>query len=303
MTPEELARLRPMSPSMGIMLESDLRAAVRKRHAPLRLTGQGAGGAAADAGGCRRDERMPFTTGILIGIGETRAERIESLLAIREIHVRYGHVQEIIVQNFRAKPETKMANAPEPDLNELLWTIAVARILFGPHMSIQAPPNLSPGVLPQIVAAGINDWGGVSPLTPDFVNPEAPWPHLDDLAAQTKSAGKFLHERLTIYPRLCPGSRYLGRTRSARADSRSDRCRRLSPYRRLEPGRAARAAGRRSGRDPPCTRERVSRYPADSRQGRRRRAARAMQKSSGCSRHAAMISAPWSRRLTGCARR
>ena len=104
------------------------------------------------------------------------------------------------VQNFRAKPETKMVNAPEPDLNELLWTIAVARIIFGAHMSIQAPPNLSPGVLPQIVHAGINDWGGVSPVTPDFVNPEAPWPHLEDLRRETASAGKFLHERLTIYP-------------------------------------------------------------------------------------------------------
>ena len=102
------------------------------------------------------------------------------MLAIRAIHAEHGHIQEIIIQNFRAKPETKMAQAPEPDLNELLWTIAVARIIFGREMSIQAPPNLSPGVLPQIVAAGINDWGGVSPLTPDFVNPEAPWPHLED---------------------------------------------------------------------------------------------------------------------------
>jgi FO synthase len=118
------------------------------------------------------------------------------------VHDRYDHIQEIIVQNFRAKPETKMARAPEPDLNELLWTIAVARIVFGAHMSIQAPPNLSPGVLAQIVAAGINDWGGVSPLTPDFVNPEAPWPHLDELARETAVAGKYLHERLTVYPRF-----------------------------------------------------------------------------------------------------
>ncbi|MEQ8692343.1 MAG: 5-amino-6-(D-ribitylamino)uracil--L-tyrosine 4-hydroxyphenyl transferase CofH, partial [Pseudomonadales bacterium] len=135
-----------------------------------------------------------------IGIGETRLERIESLLAIRAIHLEYGHIQEIIVQNFRAKAETKMVNAPEPDLNELLWTIAVARIIFGPSMSVQAPPNLSPGVLPQIVHAGINDWGGVSPVTPDFVNPEAPWPHLEDLRQETAAAGKFLTERLTIYP-------------------------------------------------------------------------------------------------------
>ncbi|MFQ3200654.1 MAG: FO synthase, partial [Zhongshania sp.] len=127
-------------------------------------------------------------------------ERVESLLALRELHQRYGHIQEIIVQNFRAKPNTKMASAPEPDLNELLWTIAVARLIFGAQMSIQAPPNLSPGVLPQLVAAGLNDWGGVSPLTPDFVNPEAPWPHLETLTKETAGAGKYLHERLTIYP-------------------------------------------------------------------------------------------------------
>lgn len=200
MTPEELRRLRHMSPSMGIMIESTSDRLCGKgmphygspdKVPAVRLQ------TLADAG----KARIPFTTGILIGIGETRAERIESLLAIRAIHAQYDHVQEIIVQNFRAKPETKMANAPEPDLNELLWTIAVTRILFGPAMSVQAPPNLSPGVLEKIVDAGINDWGGVSPLTPDFVNPEAPWPQLDDLAAQTRAAGKSLHERLTIYPR------------------------------------------------------------------------------------------------------
>ena len=200
MSPAELARLRMVSPSMGIMIESTSERLCQKgmphygspdKEPAIRLQ------TLADAGAAR----IPFTTGILIGIGETRLERIESLLAIREIHERYGHVQEIIVQNFRAKPETKMAHAPEPDLNELLWTIALTRILFGPTMSVQAPPNLSPGVLEKIVAAGINDWGGVSPLTPDFVNPEAPWPQLDDLARQTRAAGKTLHERLTIYPR------------------------------------------------------------------------------------------------------
>ena len=199
MTPEELARLRRISPSMGIMLESTSERLCQKgmphygspdKVPAVRLQ------TLADAG----KARIPFTTGILIGIGETRRERIESLLAIRAIHAEYGHIQEIIVQNFRAKPETKMALAPEPDLDELLWTIAMARLIFGPEMSVQAPPNLSPGVLGQIVAAGINDWGGVSPLTPDFVNPEAPWPHLDDLARETALAGKHLHERLTVYP-------------------------------------------------------------------------------------------------------
>jgi FO synthase len=200
MTPEELRKLRHMSPSMGIMIESTSDRLCEKgmphygspdKVPAVRLQ------TLADAG----KAKIPFTTGILIGIGETRLERIESLLAIRAIHLEYDHVQEIIIQNFRAKPETKMANAPEPDLNELLWTIAVARIIFGPEMSVQAPPNLSPGVLEQIVNAGINDWGGVSPLTPDFVNPEAPWPHVDDLEMQTRAAGKSLHERLTIYPR------------------------------------------------------------------------------------------------------
>ncbi|MDE0366573.1 MAG: 5-amino-6-(D-ribitylamino)uracil--L-tyrosine 4-hydroxyphenyl transferase CofH [Gammaproteobacteria bacterium] len=199
MTPEELTRLRRISPSMGIMLESTSDRLCRKgmphygspdKVPAVRLQ------TLADAG----KARIPFTTGILIGIGETRRERIESLLAIRAVHAEYGHIQEIIVQNFRAKPETKMALAPEPDLDELLWTIAMARLIFGPEMSVQAPPNLSPGVLGQIVAAGINDWGGVSPLTPDFVNPEAPWPHLDELARETALAGKHLHERLTVYP-------------------------------------------------------------------------------------------------------
>ena len=199
MTTEEIAMLRPVSASMGIMLESasprlcepgmphygspDKVPAVRLE--TMDLAGQSA---------------VPFTTGILIGIGETRRERIESLLAIRAVHERHGHIQEVIVQNFRAKPDTKMARAPEPDLEELIWTIAAARLIFGPDMNIQAPPNLSPGALEQLVAAGINDWGGVSPVTPDHVNPEAPWPHLDELAAQTRSAGAFLEQRLTIYP-------------------------------------------------------------------------------------------------------
>ena len=199
MSAEEIQDLRKVSASMGIMLESASSRLCEKgmphygspdkipevRLKTIDIAGQHA---------------VPFTTGILIGIGETRLERIESLLAIKEIHNRHGHIQEIIVQNFRAKPDTKMSLAPEPDLNELLWTIAVARLIFGPEMNIQAPPNLSPGVLPQLVNAGINDWGGVSPLTPDHVNPEAPWPHLDNLARETEAAGKSLEQRLTIYP-------------------------------------------------------------------------------------------------------
>ncbi|PCJ24775.1 MAG: 7,8-didemethyl-8-hydroxy-5-deazariboflavin synthase [SAR86 cluster bacterium] len=199
MTAQELAKLRTVSASMGIMLESASSRLCEKgmphygspdkdpvaRLETIDLAGQA---------------NIPFTSGILIGIGETRLERIESLLALRQLHQRHGHLQEIIVQNFRAKPNTKMAQAPEPDLNELLWTIAVARLIFGASMNIQAPPNLSPGVLPKLVAAGINDWGGVSPVTPDHVNPEAPWPHLDKLAKETAAAGKFLDQRLTVYP-------------------------------------------------------------------------------------------------------
>ncbi len=199
MEDDEMLALREVSASMGIMLES----------ASDRLCEKGMPHyGSPDKAPTRRLEtieragrlKVPFTSGILIGIGETRRERIESLLALRASHRRYGHLQEVIIQNFRAKPGTLMAQAPEPDLEDLLWTIAAARLLFGPEMNIQAPPNLSPGVLPQLVAAGINDWGGVSPVTPDFVNPEAPWPHLEQLASETAAAGKFLTPRLTLYP-------------------------------------------------------------------------------------------------------
>ena len=199
--PEELADLREVSPSMGIMLES----------ASERLCEKGMPHyGSPDKIPARRIEtlenagraKVPFTSGILIGIGETREERVKSILTLRRLSEEFGHIQEIIIQNFRAKEGTKMVSAPEPDLNELLWTIACARIMFGPNMSVQAPPNLSPGVLPQIVHAGINDWGGVSPVTPDFVNPEAPWPHLEELSRETANAGKYLTERLTVYPRF-----------------------------------------------------------------------------------------------------
>ncbi|MDR2214033.1 MAG: 7,8-didemethyl-8-hydroxy-5-deazariboflavin synthase CofG, partial [Pseudomonadales bacterium] len=206
MTAEEIAGLREVSASMGIMLES----------ASERLCQKGMPHyGSIDKEPARRLQtielaglaRVPFTSGILIGIGETRRERIESLLALRALHERYGHLQEVIVQNFRAKPRTKMAQAPEPVLEDLLWTLAVARLIFGARMNIQAPPNLSPGVLPALIDAGINDWGGVSPLTPDHVNPEAPWPHLEQLAHETAQAGKFLEQRLTIYPEYARQSR------------------------------------------------------------------------------------------------
>ncbi|MGH8702417.1 MAG: 5-amino-6-(D-ribitylamino)uracil--L-tyrosine 4-hydroxyphenyl transferase CofH [Burkholderiales bacterium] len=195
----EIAALRKVSVSQGIMLESaaerlcekggphhgspDKRPAARLE--TIRLAGE--------AG-------VPITTGLLIGIGETRAERIDALLKLRDLNDQYGHIQEIIIQNFRPKPGTRMARAPAPSLEEHLWTIAVARLIFDPAMNIQAPPNLSPDALSQLVDAGINDWGGVSPVTPDHVNPEAPWPHLDVLAQATAHAGKELVERLAIYP-------------------------------------------------------------------------------------------------------
>lgn len=224
MTAEEIAKLRKVSASMGIMLESASPRLTEKglphygspdKDPVLRLETIKLAGIAS----------VPFTTGILIGIGETRKERIESLLAIRKLHQDYGHIQEVIIQNFRAKPNTKMALAPEPDLEDLLWTIAVARLIFGGTMNIQAPPNLSPGVLPQLVAAGINDWGGVSPLTPDHVNPEAPWPHLDKLANETDLAGKHLEQRLTIYPKyLKEPQRWLDEAVTATALRLSDGC-------------------------------------------------------------------------------
>src|SRR5579862_5611838 len=195
MTRAETETLRAVSVSQGIMLESAAERLSRRGgphfgspdKAPARrLQSIAAAGEAA----------VPFTSGILIGIGETRAERIEALLALRDLNERYGHIQEIIIQNFRAKPGTRMAQAPEPDAADHLWTIAAARIVFGAAMNIQAPPNLSGGPLADVIAAGINDWGGVSPVTPDHVNPEAPWPALATLADHTAQAGKVLVERL-----------------------------------------------------------------------------------------------------------
>jgi FO synthase len=146
------------------------------------------------------EERVPFTTGILIGIGETREERLEALEAIRELHAHYGHVQEVIVQNFRAKPGTKMAAAPEPSLDELLWTARAAREVLGPEMHIQVPPNLSYDDFPRLLEAGIDDWGGVSPVTLDHVNPEAPWPEIERLREATEAAGFALAPRRPLYP-------------------------------------------------------------------------------------------------------
>jgi 7,8-didemethyl-8-hydroxy-5-deazariboflavin synthase CofG subunit len=216
---EAIVRHTPLLPhaNPGLMTERDLRA-LKETNVSAGLMLETAADRLAGPGGPheRAPDKLPrrrlqtleaagragvaFTTGILIGIGESRAERVDALLAIREIHARYGHVQEVIVQNFRAKPSIPMARHPEPGLDELRRTLAVARLVLGPHMNVQAPPNLSPGTYPALVAAGLNDWGGVSPLTIDFINPEAPWPHLAALARATEAAGGRLRERLAIYP-------------------------------------------------------------------------------------------------------
>jgi FO synthase len=196
----DLQRLKPVAPSMGMMLETTARRLYTERGGPhygspdkdpdVRLR------VLEDAG----RSSVPFTTGILIGIGETHHERAESLFAIRQVARTYGGVQEVIVQNFRAKPDTKMRAAPDADLQELAATIAVARLVLGPKVRLQAPPNLIDDQYDLMLRAGIDDWGGVSPLTPDHVNPERAWPQIDELADRTSASGFELRERLTIYP-------------------------------------------------------------------------------------------------------
>ncbi len=196
----ELQRLKPVAPSMGMMLETTSRRLFEDPHGAhfgspdkdpaVRLR------VLEDAG----RSNVPFTTGILIGIGETPAERVDSIFAIRRVARAYGGIQEMIVQNFRAKPDTAMARMPDAELGDLAATVAVSRLVLGPRMRIQAPPNLIGAEYRLLIEAGIDDWGGVSPLTPDHVNPERPWPQIEDLAARTADAGFRLVERLTVYP-------------------------------------------------------------------------------------------------------
>jgi FO synthase len=204
MTRGEIARLREVNASMGLMLESTSERlcgpggphelAPSKRPAARLRTLELAGGLKA-----------PFTTGLLTGIGDTVEERVETLFAIRALHERHGHIQEVIVQNFRAKPDTPMARHPEPSLEHMLRTVAVARLVLGPEANIQVPPNLSARDYPLFLTAGINDWGGISPVTIDYVNPEAPWPHIGALRAQTAAAGFELRPRLPVYPEYVQG--------------------------------------------------------------------------------------------------
>jgi FO synthase len=220
MSEREMAGLRDVSVSQGIMLES--------ASARLCESGQVHHGSPDKDPAVRLENiryagelAIPFTTGILIGIGETRAERLDSLVAIRELHGRYGHIQEVIVQNFRAKSGTRLAGTPEPSLDELMWTVAAARLILQPEINLQAPPNLSPLDFERLIQAGINDWGGISPVTIDHVNPEAPWPEIVTLATRTADAGKILVNRLAVYPSfaLAP-EKWLGaglRTRVRRA--------------------------------------------------------------------------------------
>jgi FO synthase len=208
MSERDLSALREVNVSMGIMLETTSE----------RLLGPGlAHDRAPDKVPARRLKtialagklQIPFTTGILIGIGETHAERVDALVAIRALHEQFGHIQEVIIQNFRAKPTIPMRGVPDPTLPELLRTLAVARLLLGAEMNIQAPPNLADAGYGGLPAGGLNDWGGISPLTPDHINPERPWPLLRELRRATEAAGHELRERLAIYPEYATRPEFL----------------------------------------------------------------------------------------------
>jgi 7,8-didemethyl-8-hydroxy-5-deazariboflavin synthase CofG subunit len=199
---EWIARLAAVSPSMGLMLETTnatlLAPGAAHDNAPDKVPAKRLR-TIEDAG----RQNVPFTTGLLIGIGESPEDRVDTLLAIRDLHERYGHIQEVIVQNFRVKPSIPMAHWPESTRREMLRTVAVARLLL-PNINIQAPPNLSAPYYDDLIDAGINDWGGISPLTPDFINPEKPWPHVDQLRLRTEAKGSTLRQRLPVYPEFIP---------------------------------------------------------------------------------------------------
>jgi 7,8-didemethyl-8-hydroxy-5-deazariboflavin synthase CofG subunit len=217
----DLETLRRFNPSMGLMLES-----TSER---LTLPGMAHDNAPDKPPSLRLKTieeagrlKIPFTTGILIGIGETLDERVDSLFAIRELHKRYGHIQEVIIQNFRAKPEIPMRDHPEPGQTDHARTIAVARLVLR-EMNVQAPPNLSDDDYPFLLRAGLNDWGGISPLTPDFINPEKPWPHIERLAERTAAAGFELAERLSVYPEYVYRDEFIDEQLRPRVGSMADR--------------------------------------------------------------------------------
>ena len=212
-----LERLKNSNASVGLMLET----------ASVRLMRDGLAHAKAPdkvpALRLRTIEEagklsIAFTTGILIGIGETLEERIDSLFAIRALHERYGHIQEVIVQNFRAKPDIPMSQHPEPSLDDMLRTLAIARLILGPDMNLQAPPNLSYTDFPRLLEAGINDWGGISPVTKDFINPEAAWPQIPKLRAETEARGFVLRERLALYPGFISRDGFVSRNVRSRVE-------------------------------------------------------------------------------------
>jgi 7,8-didemethyl-8-hydroxy-5-deazariboflavin synthase CofG subunit len=213
-----LERFKESNVSVGLMLETVSARLMRNGLAHFKAPDK------APASRLRTIEEagklsMAFTTGILIGIGETFEERVDSLFAIRALHEKYGHIQEVIVQNFRAKPDIPMAHHPEPSLEDMLRTIAIARLILGPHMNLQAPPNLSYADFPRLLEAGINDWGGISPVTKDFINPEAAWPQIAKLRSETESRGFTLRERLALYPEFVRSGNFL----SARVRERAKR--------------------------------------------------------------------------------
>ncbi len=207
LTREEMSRLRPLNVSMGLMLEN-ISPRLREKGMPhhrardkdpeLRMQMM------REAG----ELKIPFTSGILLGIGETRRERVESLLALRALHLEYGHIQEVIVQNFRTKPEIPMANAPEPEDFEVAHAVAMARLVMPDDVSVQAPPNLNPHATKLLIEAGINDFGGISPVTPDYINPGHPWPHLARLSELCEAQGFALRPRLAVYPRYAQDPDY-----------------------------------------------------------------------------------------------
>jgi 7,8-didemethyl-8-hydroxy-5-deazariboflavin synthase CofG subunit len=216
-----LERLKDSNASVGLMLENVsprlMREGLPHANAPdkvpaLRLR------TIEEAGKLS----IAFTTGILIGIGETMEERVDSLFAIRALHEKYGHIQEVIIQNFRAKPDIPMAAYPEPSLEDMLRTIALARLILGPQMNVQAPPNLSYNDFPRLLDAGINDWGGISPVTKDFINPEAAWPQISRLQSETESRGFALRERLALYPEFVGRDKFLSSRVRSHVDAIAD---------------------------------------------------------------------------------